>query len=73
LLYNACSPTFIKGQTLYLGWKLKFHSGQCSIIIKLQIIFLMQSGYVLDIFLAQTLNNFCCKVYIECFGKVGIT
>jgi hypothetical protein len=36
---------FIKGQTSYLEYKLKFHFGQGSIIIKLQIIFLSQSGY----------------------------
>jgi hypothetical protein len=64
---------FIKGQTSYLKYKLKFHFDQRSIIIRLQIIFLMQSGYFLDIFLAWTLNNFCCKVDLEFFGKVAIT
>jgi hypothetical protein len=38
-LYNTGSTTFIKGQTSYLDYKLKFHFGQSSIIIKLQIIF----------------------------------
>jgi hypothetical protein len=62
---------FIKGQTSYLEYKLKFHFGQGSIIIKLQIIFLMQSRYFLDIFLAWTLNNFCCRVHIELFEQDG--
>jgi hypothetical protein len=48
---------FIKGQTSYLEYKLKFHFGQGSIIIKLQIIFLRQSGYFLDIFLAFSLHE----------------
>jgi hypothetical protein len=43
---------FIKGQTSYLEYKSKFHFGQSSIVIKLQIIFLSQSKYFLDIFLA---------------------
>jgi hypothetical protein len=64
---------FIKSQTSYLKYKLKFHFGQGSIIIKLSIIFLRQSNYFLDIFLAWTLNNFCCRVDLECFGKVAIT
>jgi hypothetical protein len=34
-LYNTCSATFIKGQTSYLEYKLKFHFGQSSIVIKL--------------------------------------
>jgi hypothetical protein len=38
-LYNTGSTTFMKGQTSYLEYKLKFHFGQGSIIIKLQIIF----------------------------------
>jgi hypothetical protein len=48
---------FIKVQTSYLEYKLKFHFGQGSIIIRLQIIFLMQSGYVLDISLAFSLRE----------------
>jgi hypothetical protein len=48
---------------------LKFHFGQSSIIIKLQIIFLRQSKYFLDIFLVWTLNNFYCRVYIELFEQ----
>jgi hypothetical protein len=48
---------FIKGKTSYLEYKLKFHFGQGSIIIKLQIIFLRQSGYCLDIFLAFSLHE----------------
>ncbi|AQK70495.1 hypothetical protein ZEAMMB73_Zm00001d016327 [Zea mays] len=35
----AGSTTFIKGQTSYLEYKLKFHFCQGSIIIRLQIIF----------------------------------
>jgi hypothetical protein len=57
LLYNTGSTTFIKGQTSYLEYKLKFHFGQGSIIIKLQIIFLRQSGYFLDIFLEFSLHE----------------
>jgi hypothetical protein len=48
---------FIKGQTSYLEYKLKFHFGQGSIIIKLQTIFLRQSGYFLDISLAFSLRE----------------
>jgi hypothetical protein len=62
---------FIKGQTSYLEYKSKFHFGQSSIVIKLQIIFLSQSEYFLDIFLAWTLNNFCCIVHIELFEQDG--
>jgi hypothetical protein len=40
---------------------------------KAQIIFLRQSEYFFDIFMARTLDNFYCNVYIECFGKVCIT
>jgi hypothetical protein len=56
-LYNTCSATFIKGQTSYLEYKLKFHFGQSSIVIKLQFIFLKQSKYFLDIFLAFSLHE----------------
>jgi hypothetical protein len=73
VLYNTDSTVFIKGQTSYLEYKLKFHFGQSSIIIKLSIIFLRQSDYFLDIFLAWTLNNFYCKVYIELFEQDGKT
>jgi hypothetical protein len=59
----------MKGQTLYLDYNMKFHFGQSSIIIKLQIIFLRQLEYFLDIVLAWTLNNFCCRVHIELFEK----
>jgi hypothetical protein len=52
LLYNTGSTTFIKGQTSYLEYKLKFHFCQGSIIIRLQIIFLRQLGCFLDISLA---------------------
>jgi hypothetical protein len=31
----------------------------------------MQSGYFLNIFLAWTLNNFCCRVNIELFDQDG--
>jgi hypothetical protein len=48
---------FIKGQSSYLEYKLKFYFGQGSIIIKLQIIFLRQSGYFLDISLAFSLHE----------------
>jgi hypothetical protein len=51
-LYNTGYTTFIKGQTSYLQYKSKFHFGQNSITIKLQIIFLRQLEYFLDIFLA---------------------
>jgi hypothetical protein len=44
-LNNTGSITFIKGQTSYLEYKLKFHFGQSSIIIRLQFIFLRQFGY----------------------------
>jgi hypothetical protein len=67
LLYNTGSTIFIKGQTSYLEYKSKFHFGQGSIIIKLQIILLRQSGHFLDIFSTWTLNNFGCRVYIELF------
>jgi hypothetical protein len=36
---------------------------------KAQIIFLRQSGYFLDIFMARTLNNFCCRADIELFEQ----
>jgi hypothetical protein len=49
-LYNTGSTIFIKGQTSYLEYKSKFHFGQGSTIIKLQIIFLRESGHFLDIF-----------------------
>jgi hypothetical protein len=65
MLNDTGSTTFIKGQTSYLEYKLKFHFGQSSIIIRLQTRFLRQLGYFLDIFMARTLNNFCCRVYIE--------
>jgi hypothetical protein len=71
LLYNTGSTVFIKGQTSYLEYKLKFHLGQSSIIIKLSIIFLRRSDNFLDIFLAWALNNFCCRVHIELFEKDG--
>jgi hypothetical protein len=48
---------FIKGQTSYLEYKLKFYFGQGRIIIKIQTIFLRQSGYSLDIFLAFSLHE----------------
>jgi O-acetylhomoserine/O-acetylserine sulfhydrylase-like pyridoxal-dependent enzyme len=65
LLYNTCSPTFSKSQTSYLEYKLKFHFGQGSIIIKLQTIFLRQSGYCLDIFLAFYLHEPSITFVIE--------
>jgi hypothetical protein len=71
MLYNIGSTTFIKGQTSYLEYISKFHFGQSSIIIKLQIIFLSQSEYFLDILLAWTLNNLCCRVHIELFEQGG--
>jgi hypothetical protein len=37
--------------------------------MRLQIIFLRQLGYFLNIFVARTLNNFCCRVHIELFEK----
>jgi hypothetical protein len=71
LLYNTGSTTFIKGQTSYLEYKMKFHFDQSSIVIKLQIIFLRRLKYFLNIFLAWTLNNFCCRVHIEFFEQGG--
>jgi hypothetical protein len=71
LLYNTGSTAFIKGQTSYFNYKLTFHFGRSSIVIKLQIILLKISEYFFDIFLAWTLNNFCCRVHIELFEKGG--
>jgi hypothetical protein len=62
---------FIKVQTSYLEYKMKFHFDQSSIVIKLQIIFLRQSKYFLSIFLAWTLNNFCCRVHLKLFEQDG--
>jgi hypothetical protein len=56
---------FIKGQTSYLKYKSKFHFGQSSIIIKLQFIFLRQSGYFLDISLAFYLHESLIIVVVE--------
>jgi hypothetical protein len=72
-VHNTGSTIFIKGQTSYLEYKSKFYFGQSSIIIKFSIIFLRQSDYFLDIFLAWTLNNFCCRVPIELFEQDGKT
>jgi hypothetical protein len=64
-LYNTCSPTFIKSQTSYLEYKLKFHFGQGSVIIKLSIIFLRQSDYFLDIFLVFSLHDTLITFVVE--------
>jgi hypothetical protein len=56
---------FIKGQSSYLEYKLKFHFSQGSIIIKLQIIFLRQSRYFLDIFLAFSLHEHLITFVVE--------
>ena len=71
MLYNTGSTTFIKGQTLYLGWKLKFHFGQWIIIIKLKTDVLGRRRHFLDIFSSWTLKNFCCRVHLELFEKDG--